>query len=206
MYVIFLNWVGFYHQNRAVILGIHSLLLFLVLFFPSKVRYFSMLALTKCLHSLTRPLKLLSEQDLDFIFQIDCEEDLLPCNGLTCSWNCNVEGSVGSEQKICKSTCEDDERIYTARCSCVEMFGPIQIAAPCKWKHWKAPVCEVTTTTTTSTTTTTTSTTTTTTSTTTTTEEQTEPPKPQPKKSGKPSGKVQFLRDFAASYFILGVE
>ena len=123
---------------------------------------------------------------------------MLPCNGITCSWNCNIEGSVGSEQKICKSTCEDDERIYTARCSCVEMFGPIQIAAPCKWKHWKAPVCEIPTTT--STTKTTTSTTTTS------TEEQTEAPKPrwvkvqpgtvkpEPKKSEKSSGKVQYLR------------
>ena len=124
---------------------------------------------------------------------MDCAEDLLPCNGITCSWDCNIEGSVGSEQKICKSTCDDDERIYTARCSCVEMFGPIQIAAPCKWKHWKAPVCEIPTTTSTTKTTTTTSTTTTT------TEEQTEPPKPrwvkvEPKKSEKSSGKVQFLR------------
>jgi len=128
--------------------------------------------------------------------QVDCAEDLLPCNGITCSWNCNIEGSVGSEQKICKSTCEDDERIYTARCSCVEMFGPIQIAAPCKWKHWKAPVCEIPTTT--STTKTTTSTTTTT------TEEQTEPPKPrwvkvtvkpQQEKSEKSSGTFHRVKD-----------
>jgi len=126
------------------------------------------------------------QMSLTGMAQIDCAEDLLPCNGITCSWNCEIDGDAGSERKICKSTCEDDEQIYTARCSCVEMFGPIQIAAPCKWKNWKSPVCEITTTTTTST-----STTTTTTTTTTTEVKQTEPPK----KSGKSSGTFHRVKD-----------
>ena len=176
----------FYHQNRASILGVHTGYgIFhrkcIVRFFQLTIQIF-----------LIQPISIFGNMKK---FKVDCAEDLLPCNGITCSWDCNIEGSVGSEQKVCKSTCEDDERIYTARCSCVEMFGPIQIAAPCKWKHWKAPVCEIPTTTTTSTTKTTATTSTTTT---TTTEEETEAPKrwvkPQPKKSEKSTGKVQFFR------------
>lgn len=82
--------------------------------------------------------------------EIDCDEQLLPCGVATCDWECTLNKRVGSNQKVCSAKCTNSETglqsDHAAKCSCVEMFGPIQIAAPCKWKfefaQGKSPVCE----------------------------------------------------------------
>ena len=56
-------------------------------------------------------------------------------NAFCGKWECELIGKAGEEQKICHGKCSRTSEFGGEReCSCTDMWGPIQISVPCRWK------------------------------------------------------------------------
>ena len=71
--------------------------------------------------------------------QIDCATDRIA----DYSWECNLIGKVGHQQKVCTGRCGNGSKSGLQKCSCLKKLGPIEFAVPCHWVIEDEPVCEL---------------------------------------------------------------